>query len=123
MFEAIASPSLVEYRLHSYFTYTKRFFYLINLIFKLRVGYHVVFKLIVCEGQKSPYVWGKMPVWAFCPTSVREFCLTDGPKAKIIPTTRHGILFSLEWYTRVYDIPNGYNALRTTINHDRYRLC
>src|SRR6218665_3646334 len=31
----------------------KDFFYLINLIFKLRVGYHVVFKLIVCEGQKS----------------------------------------------------------------------
>src|SRR6218665_3983172 len=56
----------------------KDFFYLINLIFKLQVGYHVVFKLIVCEGQKSPYVWGKTPVWAFCPTSMRAFCLTDG---------------------------------------------
>src|SRR6218665_3766733 len=46
------------------------FFYLINLIFKLQVGYHVVFKLIVCEGQKSPYVWGKTPTRAFCPTSL-----------------------------------------------------
>src|SRR6218665_3168697 len=101
----------------------KDFFNLINLIFKLRVGYHVVFKLIVCEGQKRPYVWGKTPVWSFCPASVRAFCVTDGPKVKTIPTTRHCILFGLEWYTRVYDIPNGYYALRTTINHDRYRLC
>src|SRR6218665_2336340 len=79
IFEANASPSLVEYRLHSYFTYTKRyFFHLINLMFKLRVGYHVGFKLIVCEGQKVPYVWGKTPTRAFCPISVRALCLTDG---------------------------------------------
>src|SRR6218665_2885276 len=101
----------------------KDFIYLINLIFKLQVGYRVVFQLIVCEGQKSPYVWGKMPMWAFCPTSVRAVCLTDGPKEKIIPTIRHCILLGFKWYTRVYNIPNGYNALRATINHDRYRLC
>src|SRR6218665_1364965 len=78
-------------------------------------GVGLAFKLIVCEGQKSPYVWGKTPVWVFCPTSVRAFFLTDGPKAKIIPTTRHFILFGFKCYTRVYDIPNGYNALRATI--------
>src|SRR6218665_2583713 len=65
----------------------KRFFYLINLIFKLRVGYHVglVFKLIVCEGQKSPYVWGKTPVWAFSQTSVRAFASPMARRQKLFP--------------------------------------
>src|SRR6218665_2199595 len=79
----------------------KDILYLVNLIFELRVGYHVVSKLIVGESQK-PMCVGQTPTRAFCPTSARALCLTDGPKAKMIPTTRHCILFGLEWYTVLY---------------------
>src|SRR6218665_1817958 len=71
----------------------KDFFYLINLIFKLQVGYHVVFKLIVCEGQKSPYVWGKTPVGGFASTMARRQKLSP-PQDIVFCSALNGIAYT-----------------------------